>query len=255
MAIQGRDYRAEIGDSPYPFCDAASLTATTGVRLDPAAIVDAAVYAPDAQARLGITRIETTAAGVATVWVGDAADAVRAAATIGLDAIPDEAGVVDRRGRPAGLLVLDAGLVAAWRGWPVGAHPFPAGAAEFAPSCVIPLPGGGVRALEAGGALVADDAWIVGERGVVVRPDGDGRIRVDVVGDPLFVRRLCDPAGAGRLDVRTVRTINGVPPNPDGSFHVVVTGAVADTILRVVPQPPHTLVISAAGRVVRSNRA
>lgn len=254
MTIQGRDYRAEIGDSPYPFCDAASLTAASGVRIDPAALVDAAVYSPDAQARLGITRIETTTTGGATVWIGDAADALRAAAVINLDNIPGEVAVLDRLGRQAGLLVLDAGLVAAWRGWPVAAHAFPIGAAEFVPSCVVPMPGGGVRALEARGDLMTDDAWIIGERGIVVRPDGDGRIRIDIVGDPLFVRRLCDPAGAGRLDVRTVRTINGVPPNPDGSFHVVVTGAVPDTILRVVPQPPHNLVISAAGRVVRSNR-
>lgn len=99
------------------------------------------------------------------------------------------------------------------------------------------------------GGLLAGDAWIVGESGIVVSLDpDDGNIWVDVVGDPLFTRRLCTP-----LDLfttpRFVKTINNVAPGPDGDFQIAVaTVSASDTILRIIPEPPDTLRIGLAGK-------
>jgi hypothetical protein len=115
---------------------------------------------------------------------------------------------------------------------------------------VIPTPEVGVRGfLTEAGALLTGDVWWVGERGIVVRDDG-GTVRVDVVGDPLFARRLCFPLGLFATP-RFIRTINRLPPGPDGDFQVVVGGHDApDTVLRIYPISPTELAFEVVGETL-----
>jgi hypothetical protein len=250
MDAIGREFRDEAQQSLYPFSDSASLQTRDGLLVEIGTFLDASVYLAGSQARLGITSIATAADGQAEIALGDAGDARRATSLVDLSAGDEVLLIRDSNDRPAGQFVVDPGLIASWRSWPLGTHTFLAGAAELVASCVIPLPEIGVRALaDVAGQIHTGHAWIVGEQGVVVLPANNGSgIEVHVVGDPLFVRRLCDPAGAQRLDVKVLKTINGIGPQPDGSFLVVSSDRTPDTILRIVPTPPSTLTISAVGK-------
>jgi hypothetical protein len=80
---------------------------------------------------------------------------------------------------------------------------------------------------------VSGEVWLVGENGVVVRTEGKN-IRVDVVGDPLFKRKVDNSF----VTPRFIKTINGIPPDEYGDFKIVSGSYMAgDTILRVYPEP------------------
>lgn len=242
-------YRDENASSRYPFADGSTLVAEDGLAFDPSTFVDASVYPIGGGPRCGITAIEV-ANRVVRVWVGDPSDTRRASGTFDPLLPPDEVHLQDAHGRPAGVLLSDPTLLAASQAWPAGLHAFPTGSAEFVASCVIPTPEVGVRGfLTADGDLLTGDVWWVGERGVVVRKDGDA-IRVDIVGDPLFARRLCFPLGLFATP-RFVRTINHIPPGPGGDFQIVVGDHDApDTILRIYPISATELAVEAVGQTL-----
>jgi hypothetical protein len=239
-------YRDENASSRYPFADGALLVADSGLAVDPATFIDAAVYPIGGRERAALTALEVDNRRV-TIWVGDGDDAARASAAFDPLRPPAAVRLADAYGRPAGLLLADPVLLAASQAWAPGRHAFPAGMAEFAASCVVPTPEVGVRGfLTAAGDLLTGDVWWVGERGVVVRAEDDA-IRVDVVGDPLFSRRLCFPLGLF-VTPRFVRTINHIPPGPDGDFRLIVGNHDApDTILRIYPLSATELAVEAVG--------
>jgi hypothetical protein len=251
MRILHPEFRTENLDSLYPFADTATLLSRDKIVIDPAMFLDAIVYPIGMGARGYLSTLAVANRSV-TIWVGDATQAQLASGSFDPLAPPDLIALADLYGRPAGLFVADPNLLASAQAWPAGTHTFDIGASEFAASCTIPTPEPGVRGLiTAGGGLLAGDAWIVGEDGVVVSLDAsNGAIRVDIVGDPLFARRQCEPANLF-YTARFVKTINGVPPGPDGDFQLAVAAAsAADTILRIVPQPPDTLRIGLVGKPV-----
>ena len=104
------------------------------------------------------------------------------------------------------------------------------------------------------GTLVTGDVWLVGDDGVVVRhqqvnmPGCCGQpavlrdvIRVDIVGDPLFKRRICDAQSlfATPQPIKIVRVVNqgktfDSTPDDEGYLTIQMNDAgAADTILRV----------------------
>ena len=102
--------------------------------------------------------------------------------------------------------------------------------------------------------MISGDAWLVGSNGLVVTRDTDGSIRFDAIGDPLFLRSLCEPLTPSTLFVtpQVLKTINGLPPDDDGNFNISVGANLAeDNILRIVPTPTDTgyaLSISLVGK-------
>ena len=212
MRIIHPEWRTENLDSNYPFADTATLISRDKVVIAPDTFLDATIYPIGIGARAYISSLEISNR-LATIWIGDATNA-KLASVLVRSAEAARAGRPDRSyGRPAGLFVADPLQLASAQAWPTGMHTFDIGATEFAASVTIATPEEGVRGLTtAQGGLLAGDAWIVGESGIVVSLDpDDGNIRVDVVGDPLFTRRLCTP-----LDLfttpRFVKTINNVRP-------------------------------------------
>jgi hypothetical protein len=250
MRILHPDFRDENLSSRYPFADGASLVSRDGIALGPETFLDATIYPIGGGERAYLSALVVANREI-TVWVGDIRQPRRAFGSFDPLAPPDTLALLDTLGRPAGLLVADPRLLASAQTWAPGEHAFDPGSSEFAASCTIPTPEEGVRGL----LTVQDttpatgDVWLVGENGVIVREE-DGHIRIDIVGDPLFARRQCWPLGLFATP-RFVKTINGIPPGPDGSFQITVSGVSAvDTILRVVPEPPDTLRIGLVGRQV-----
>jgi hypothetical protein len=248
-----QEWRAEQYGSKYPFSDAATLRADSGMELGIAAIADAALFSPGAENGLRLTRIDVGTGAVGIV-VGDAADAERGQATFDPAAPPAAVPVLDAAGRTRGVLVPgDPEAVAVLQAWPRGSHSFAAGAADFVPAVCLPMPEAAVRTVRGGdGSRLSGQVWLVGERGVVLRGDADrDTVRVDIVGDPLFRRRLCEDEGEFRTP-RLLRTINGLPPNADGNFPIFVADSdAARPALRVVPTAEGIRIEIAGGTLYR----
>lgn len=231
------EWRDEQGDSRYPFADGAALLAQSGLVLGNDVFLDAVFYPPGAGARLYLTSVEAEGSRTVTLYVGDPASPRLASATLDPLDPPSSLVFADRYGRPAGLVVSDPTRLASFQTWPLGSHQFGT-SAEIATACVIPTPAAGVRGfvLE-DGKLFTGDVWLVGEDGVVVRQDGDRTIRFDLVGDPLFRRRLCQPTDLFNTP-RFIKTINGHAPDERGNFTITVNDEMAgDVILRIYPDP------------------
>lgn len=231
------EWREEGRDSPYPFADGVSFVSRTGQALPGRMIVDAAVYPAGGTPPLFLSRVDASARSV-TLWVGDDADDELASATYDPADPPESVALVDAGGVSAGALVLDPVEAALLRLWPPGEHPFDAEAARLCPAVTLCLPRYGVSAVELDdGVVLTGDVWLVGDRGVVLSADG-GAVRADVVGDALAKRRRCEgEAPGGFVTPNFVRTINGLPPDGNGEFTLVVgVGQVPDNILRIHPQ-------------------
>ncbi len=182
---------------------------------------------------------------------------------------PDDVVLHDVYGRPAGILVSEALRLAAFQAWGVGTHTLKPSASEFAATVVFPCPEPGVRGvLLDDGTLLEGDVWLVGDEGVVFRheemflPASCGLperrvsvIRMDVVGDPLFRRRLCQ-GGALFATPSFIKSLRFVGPNqtidtvPDAQGNLLLAAnnnLAEDSVLRIVTTPDG-LVITAVGQ-------
>ena len=93
---------------------------------------------------------------------------------------------------------------------------------------------------------------IIGDNGVVVTQDANDSevIRIDIVGDPLFLRQNCTEVERF-VTPNFIRTINGCPPDADGNFHITVGNHQnAETIVRIYAEDG-VLVIRAIGNTVQ----
>jgi hypothetical protein len=89
---------------------------------------------------------------------------------------------------------------------------------------------------------------LVGDQGVVLRHEGNNVIRIDIIGEPLFKRFLCEPQSSAYPAKNYLKTINGCGPDAYGNFTLTASDhAVDDTVLRVYPENG-TITIAAVGR-------
>ncbi len=256
--VQFPQWRAENDPTKYPF--AARATLTNGQRsLVEGSLLDAILYPIGGGARLRMSKVVVTH-GTVTIHIGDQVEAELASGEFDLLSPPDSLPLVDAYGRPAGLLVSEATRLAIFGAWGVGTYEFTAEQAEFAATVCAPQPAVGVRGvLLDDGTVLTGEVWLVGDDGVVLRKEevtvpaarcgGDSVtrevIRIDVVGDPLFRRRLCAPADlfATPNFIRTVtfkdqKQTVVCSPNVYGDIKVSVNNALAaDTVLRIHPTP------------------
>lgn len=260
-------WRKQNEPTRYPFSSRASLANAEGRVLVEGTFLDAALYPIGAAAGLYLSSAVVTHQDV-TLTLSTPVGGAVASARFPLVGPPDQVVFRDPYGRPAGVLATEGRRLGVFQSWGVGTHEFSADETEFAASCVFPTPDLGVRAvrLETGEVFVGD-VWLVGGDGVVLRAEhatvpGPGlcgtqvltAVRVDVVGDPLFRRRLCVPVD--KFDTpRFVRTVRVVGPNmsfdcrPDAAGNLrlfAVNDLAADTVLRVTTEPDQ-VVIGAAG--------
>lgn len=241
------EFRDELEFTRYPFADGATLTADTGQQIELDTFLDASLYPIGAQARLHINRVIVTLNQV-TITLADSTRNERASAVFDPLAPPDLLLFADDFGRPAGLMVSEVLRMSRFSAWDVGTHRFTQAAAELAASCVIPTPERGVRAVQdAEDNLLTGDLWLLGDNGVAVREE-DGHIRVDIVGDPLFVRKLCTPLRLFTVP-NFIRTINGCPPDQYGNYNLTVGDHFnQETIVRIYADNGG-LVIEAVGDI------
>lgn len=247
------EWAKENEPTKYPFAPRATLANDAGRVLVEGTFLDAALYPVGAGAGLYLA---SAAVDYRTVVLTLASPGVPSLATAEVDttAPPDRVEFRDRYGRPAGVLLTEGRRLGLFQTWGTGVHEFRREQTEFCASCVFPTPEVGLRGVRLpSGDVLTGDVWLVGDDGVVLRvfdeykpvPGADPVavtvVRVDVVGDPLFRRRLCGPAGLF-VTPRFVRRLRVVGPNmtadltPDAGGGVTLTAddtLAADTVLRL----------------------
>ena len=227
----GEAWRDEIEAGSFPFSDGALLTADTGQTIDRTTFLDAAVCLVGGVAPLYISQVDVTAQTV-TFWIGDANERLAASGSYVFGEQVDVVELTDVAGRPAGILVSDAGRLSRFTAWAEGSHNFAVIATEFVARATICPPIQGVsRLTDNNDVAVSGEVWIVGDDGVVVRED-NGRIRVDIVGDPLFRRRLCGADGSIE-NRRYVKSFGGLSPDVMGEIALTVNEHEKGSVIRV----------------------
>ncbi len=252
------EWRRENSPTKYPFAATARLVNAAGLAITEGVLLDASLYPIGGLAGLYLSRAVVDHEK-AVLYVGDAADPARCTGTVRIVSPAAEVALTDPVGRPAGVLVSEPARLAVIQSWGIGTHTFDPEDTAFCATCCVPTPEAGLRGvLLDDGELLTGDVWLVGSDGVVLRqeavtvagPCGAEAaatvVRVDVVGDPLFRRRLCSPRDLFNTP-NPVKAIRVVAPDgyefvltPDASGNVMLVGGnnkVEDTILRVYTTP------------------
>lgn len=264
-------WREQNGTTKYPFAEVATLRNDEGKQLLEGTFLDAVLYPIGSGVGLYLSQIVLTHESV-TITVGTLTDPALCSGSFDVVDPPDSLALTDVYGRPAGLLVSESVRFAILQSLGVGTHDFAPEQTEFCASVCIPTPEVGVRGLELpDGTVLVGDVWIVGDDGVVVRTEDYDEpaacgvpvtslqaIRIDIVGDPLYRRRLCSNADLFATP-RFIKTLRIVGPNqsfdcaPDefGEFKLSLMNAEApDTVLRITPTPDG-LKIGAVGQKLK----
>jgi hypothetical protein len=195
-----------------------------------------------------------------TLTIGDTISQALATAAFTLVNAPDTVVFLDNYQRPAGVLISESARLGIFQSWGAGTFTFKPAQSEFAATVCFPTPEVGVRGLQLDdGTLFTGDVWLIGSAGVVFRstdvalPDKFGQaaytvkgVRMDVVGDPLFRRRLCTPTNLFNTPLLTKSIAvsqNGVAvfacgPDTNGDIKISANNNLAtDTIMRVTTTP------------------
>lgn len=245
------EFRDQYEPTRYPFMDTATLVSSSGEQtIDPDLFLDASLYPLGATGGIYISSINVITPRSTTITVSDSTRQPKASINFDPLFAPDVLRLFDVWGRPAGVLVSDSVRLSRISSWSPDDHLFAAAATQFVPSCVIPTPEVGVRGLlTEHDELFTRDALIIGDNGVVVTQEDEEIIRVDIVGDVLFLRQDCTKVERFSTP-NFIRTINGCPPDANGNYNITVGDHQnEETIVRIYPQNGK-LVVEAIGRTV-----
>ncbi len=243
-----QEFYDEYAATRYPFLDTCTLVADTGQLLDTDLFLDAALYPVGNVLALHIATI-VVQSRLVVISIADSKKVVLATTSFDPFGSVSDLVVTDSYGRPAGILVSDAARLSRFSSWVEGTHTFAVTAAVFSPSCVTPVPAAGVRGVgTAHGDVLTDAVVLVGGPGVVLRAVGDTGIRIDIIGDPLYRRRLCEAASAFQTPL-FVQTINNCPPDQHGNISITVGSHLVDKTILRLNQAADGLVIEANGVV------
>ena len=245
----------------YPFSVRATLNNGT-VSIAEETFIDARLYPPGVSNTLHLSRItkdsDTIEIVVSTTTSGEIASALVDIA----DIVPYNLELLelhDVYGRSAGVLVTDPDRLGLLTALPIGTHTFSLDQTEFAATVVTPSPQTGLKSVVVDDEPVYGEVWLVGGLGVVLEHEvgtlyGDDIVTINVVGEPLSKRTICQDEYIG-FDPSTFLeyiVVDGFAIHPDdfGDLKIGVCGIdVDDTILRVLPSDNGLTFAAVGGRV------
>lgn len=246
MRVLYPTYYDESVDAAYPF--AGNVSRSNGsVRIDDDIFVDARLYPPDGSHDLYVSEINI--GNEITVTLANGGGEV-ATGSFDRNDPPDEIHFTTSSGAYVGLLrgyvnkkdTNSIGIrgLRKLAGWSDGTYSFGAVSTQFAPTVVVPQPQQCVRSITLeSGEVFTGDVYLVGERGVQLTVNDavlsssssqsisfDNVIRVDVIGDPLYVRRECEDEGIDMTSDRIIKKIRFdgslIEPDETGGFKLMV---------------------------------
>ena len=252
--VRHPEWRSSLEDTKYPFEPSATLVNGAGKLVPPDSFLDAHLYPIGGKGGLYLSAITLTS-DLITFQIGDSSSVNIASGSVAVTGDSDTVRLTDAYGRPAGIIVSEAERLGLFRSFGLGTHTFTKLQTAFVATICMPTPQIGVRGVVIpDGTLFTGPVWIVGEDGVVVSKETDVRpatcdtgaqthdvIRVDVVGDPLFRRRLCVPSNLFTTPnfVQKIRIFSGsdewvCEPDEHGYFYIQGNDSLAgDPALRV----------------------
>ncbi len=249
------EWRRHNEPTKYPFAENATLRSGNNLILNEL-FLDAIFYPVGNAGNLRLSVVEIDHDST-TIHIGTPTVARLASGEFNQFDPPSEVRFTDSLGRAAGVIVSEPIRLSIFQSWAVGTHTFTAAQSAFAATVSIPSPEIGLRGIVLeDGTLFTGDVWLVGDDGVVLSKEevevptvdcDQGKrltrpiIRVDIVGDTLFRRRLCSP-GVLFNTPRYVKQITFIEGNnrftctPDilGDIKMMAGNHLAeDTVLRV----------------------
>jgi len=251
--IRYAEFLASLETTKYPFIPTASLSNGDVTFLE-GTFLDAHIYPVGGAGRYYLSQVTVTSTSF-TIFVGDGNNAQLLSGTLSLPLTTGSVRLTDVYGRPGGILVSSVDRLALLAAWGLGIHGFERKQTEFCVTCEMPVPDPGVTGFcLPSGEILTGRVWLVGDDGVILRAepsttDKNGNllriVRVDVVGDPLFLQRLCDDASLFQPvnPIRELRVVNGnavytCKPDAHGNFNLQMNDALAaDAALRVRTTP------------------
>lgn len=262
--IRHTELLRSLRSTNYPFVPAASLS-NGNVFFVEDTFLDAHIYSTESSGRYYLSKVKVQSDKF-TIYVGDSALPTRLHGEVVLPVVDSVVRLVDDYGRPGGILVSSPDRLALLSTWGVRTHTFEQGQTEFCVNCQVPAAYPGVTGLQvADGQIASGKVWLVGEDGVVLRTenyvDKQGQIvpviRVDVVGDPLNLQRLCNPADLF-VPVNPIRVIRVVSsestydcyPDEQGNFNIQMNDSLTSEPALRVRTTPAGIVFSVEGSLI-----
>jgi len=285
--IRYPEFIQSLEDTNYPFSLDVSLTNSEGTKVPKTAFLDAHLYPIGGAEGIYLSKVSVSYSAI-TFHIGDSSVIDLASGSIALpitgtasDLNGNDASsqtlcvrLLDAYERPAGILVSDKLRIAEFSGFGVGDHNFIQEQTEFVTTVCMPTPEIGVRGIVLpDGSVMSRNVWFVGEDGVVFRHSEKelpsqgaacsgntaySTIRVDAMGDPYFLRKLCFPVNLFSTPnfLKTLKVVNSQTAS-DGSeqSYEFDTTAADDTSKngRVFIQGNDSLAAKAALRVRTSS--
>jgi hypothetical protein len=200
------EWRTEHDAAKYPFEDACDLVTDTGFTLPSGIFLDASLYARGGGANARIDSL-TVAGDRIKISVTDD-NSVELSGEFFWNSNDTVVKLLDEFGRPAGMLITEPLRMAALQAWGDAAHTFGTNSATFVASVSSPMPETSVSGIVLDdGNVLTGDVILVADDGVMFSCDtvlttpGCGIatveqsvIRVNAVGNPLFLRQRCEPS-------------------------------------------------------------
>jgi hypothetical protein len=252
--IRHPQWRASLEDTKYPFEPTARLTSSTGNVIPEDSFIDAHLYPIGASASMYLSKVSVSSEYV-TFHIGDSDSVSVASGNVPVPGTEPVVRLTDSYGRPAGIIISESEKLGLFRSFGLGDHEFKKADTSFVATVCMPTPQIGVRGIVIpDGTLFTGPVWLVGEDGVVITKETvtapatcdaaaqvQEVIRVDVVGDPLFRRRLCVPRDLFTTPnfIQKIKVVDAnsewtCAPDADGYFTIHGNDSLAgDSALRV----------------------
>ena len=247
---------AVYGQGKYPFTDGSTMTSTDGVEVPPFWATDAHLYPPGGTATQYINSISITSKKI-TITVAD--ENGKELCRGECKANDNQVVLYDEYHRVSGLLLGNMQALQSVATVP-SELVFSENALSFVASVVVPQ-----SATEVTGFLTSEDeilygdVWLVGEDGIVFKDEGNGIVRMHVVGDPNYVRRACNEEDQDFPSPKPLQKIiieddggntQTLLPGEDGEILIMPGDSVAtDNVLRVANNQNKLLFYSVADKV------
>jgi len=271
--IRHPEWRSSLDDTSYPFSPVVSLKNSAGMVIPSGVFIDAHLYPIGGDCGTYLSKV-VVSSGIITLHIGDDGSESVATTEIAINALDQYTStsgdtviqLKDAYQRPAGVFVSTPLRISIFAGFGSGEHTFTKAQTEFVATVCMPTPAIGVRGvILPDGSTLTGDVWLVGGSGVILSyldTEVIGNcdvlsveyptIRIDAVGDPLFLRRLCEVENPNPdedlfLTPKFIRAINVVNTSEEGSSNS--WEAVPDAHGRIFVQGNDSLAAKASLRV------
>ena len=233
-----QQFEDETPNQSYPFYDFATLVTGEGIQFPKQLFLDACFY--PAGDNLNLYMSSVIVGPLKVVFEFSSEDGVIAKAAVANKTnVPDQITVKDQYDRQAGVIIFNPIEAKQLQTLELGVYSFNSDSAKISQNAIIPMPEETIRGFIVNGEIFSEHVKFVGEDGVYFTEE-DGVVRVDVIGDPYFLRKNCEDEGVNVENFDTgpyLKTINGEAPNENGDFFFAIKEFGNElTVLRIQPQ-------------------